>query len=363
MEREAANTKKRLQIDKEKRKRVHQESSSSDEVGGSGDEGSSEEEGDEEETAKKKKKKRRKKRVSIKRGGKQARRLTELTETEKETLKAEQSPVLGKPAINFGGSVGEEIKETIRGCQPLCPTEMTNDDYVELLRKAAKLQRDLKEVYDKLGEVPPASLVLAEQTGQFVMGDASYICYFCGKQLRSEVTLGNHIEKFHKQKETEPHGCNVCGKRFVTHRAYLDHRRTSCINPASQPCEENCLDVDGNVILFTSEKVLKRHMVLFHSEKAKAFEWETAECSHCHDVGKWRFLYTFKSHEKMCEKKDRLTCFGCQKTFPELRRLTQHLSRNPECAKKHKRKERRDGREKQKEREEESDQEEFADAE
>lgn len=300
--------------------------------------------------------------MSTKRGGKQARRLTDLTEPEIEKLKAQQSPVLGKPAINFGGDVGEEIKETIRECQPLRPTEMTDEEYVELLQKAAKLQRELKEVYVKLERLPPASLVLAEQTSQFVTGDASYICYFCGKQLKSEVTVNNHIEKFHKQKETEPHGCDLCGKRFVTQRAYDDHRRTSCIIPASKPCVENCLDADGNVILFTSDKVLKRHMVVFHSEKAKAFNQKTAECSHCHGVGKWRYLYTFENHQKMCEKKDRLTCFGCQKTFPELRRLTQHLSRNPECVEKHKRKERRDGRGRQKEREEESDQEAFADA-
>ena len=309
------------------------------------------------ETAKKKNKKRRKKkkkRVSTKRGGKPTRRLTDLTEEEKEKLREEQSPVIKKAAIDFGGEVGDEIKEKIRECQPTRPSEMAEERYVELLAKAAKLQRDLNRVYCELDLTPPVNLILAEQTGQFVMGKACYICYFCGKQLATETTLNTHIEKFHKEKEGNLHACDMCGKRFVTQRAYFDHRQTSCINPPSQPCEENCLDEHGNVILFTSKKVLNRHMKLFHSPEAKAFKRENATCANCGKTGEWNFLYTFESHTKLCVKKDRLTCFGCKKTFPELKRLTQHLSRNSECGAKHKRKKRRDGREKQREGEEES---------
>jgi hypothetical protein len=299
---------------------------------------SSEEDG---EPAKKKKKKpvKKKKRLQPVRGSARLKSMIEMSQEERSKIEKQQEGLVTKCAINFLGKEGNAIMSEIWEAQGARPRNLSAEEFDGLKQEAHKCQCQLHDLLVQMGKQPPSRLVLAKSSDEFIFGKAENICGFCGKRLSDSLSIEQHFEKFHAEKKSVKNQCQICGKWLKSGKALAEHRRISCQNPPKFKCEKGCRkEEDNSPIYFATQKLLEAHNKRRHSSGEKSFNPKQATCPSCGVSGRWKHLYTFKDHTRVCEGKKgvvskKLQCPKCQAEFSELKRLNYHAKHYPDCDK------------------------------
>ena len=169
--------------------------------------------------------------------------------------------------------------------------------------------------------------------------DDQQICYYCGKEFSSNITLQRHL-KFHSGQRFT---CNICNKSMSTKASYQDHMErhkpererkykfycTYCGKGFSVKSnyEDHQNKHTGNkpykcnvcFKTFGFRSMLKKHKIFVHSSE------RPFKCGYC--MKGFKFMNLLKNHVTIHTNKSRHVCSYCQKVFSTASTLKIHLKK------------------------------------
>ena len=140
-----------------------------------------------------------------------------------------------------------------------------------------------------------------------------FICNDCGKILKTEASLGKHIQNVHRINE-RTHFCNICGKGFRHKRVLKSHIDKVHENKNQRtPCPE----CGQNVVN------LRSHMRSIHTPD----DQKTCQCQHC-GKGFWEQHSLDKHIMNMHLKLRPYNCrYGCEISYNDVSNRNHHEKR------------------------------------
>ena len=147
-------------------------------------------------------------------------------------------------------------------------------------------------------------------------------CRYCDKVLSSVTHLKNHIKKFHLH--VTAHKCEECNRYFPESSTLRRHQQIHDEELEKWKCTKKIQTDEGEKVCnkeFPSRSKLLDHQVV-HQEGGLIF------CQYCKEKG-YKRQRGVKAHEDVCEanpnKKDRVKCRLCDKTFKERKSMLRHF--------------------------------------
>ena len=144
-----------------------------------------------------------------------------------------------------------------------------------------------------------------------------YDCSICGKQLKSKLSLANHI-KIHNG--TQPFNCTRCSKKFCSKSLLKAHIR---IHTGEKPfsCDGSKCLKPGCTESFRTKQSLNRHIGRGKAAKG-IYDYPCMYCDvKCH-CAEYLTTHIRVAHKKI---KKKINCVICNKNFMTNELLTNHI--------------------------------------